>query len=57
MRAMTLFLGCRLPGVLRQLTIAGLAPVTRLIIERNKSNRVLRFFKRVRTELGISRAF
>jgi hypothetical protein len=43
--------------VFRQLTFAGFAPVTRLIIERNRSTVEFYDFKRVRTEFGISRAF
>jgi hypothetical protein len=44
-------------AVLRQLTVAGFAPVTRVIIERNRSTVEFYDFRRVRTEFGISRAF
>lgn len=44
-------------SVFRQLTFAGFAPVTRLVIERNRSSVEFYDFKRVRTEFGISRAF
>jgi len=44
-------------SVLRQFTFAGFAPVTRIIIERNRSTVEFYDFKRVRTEFGISRAF
>lgn len=44
-------------SVFRQLTFAGFAPVTRLIIERNRSTVEFYDFKRIRTEFGISRAF
>ena len=44
-------------SVFRHLTIAGFAPVTRLVIERNRSNIEFYDYKRTRTELGISRAF
>lgn len=43
--------------VLRQFTVAGFAPVARLVVERNKSNVEFYDFKRTRTEFGISRAF
>jgi hypothetical protein len=46
-----------LAAVARQLTVAGFAPVTRLIIERNRSTVEFYDFRRVRTEFGISRAF
>jgi outer membrane protein len=46
-----------LAAVVRRLTVAGFAPVTRLIIERNRSSVEFYDFKRVRTEFGISRAF
>jgi tetratricopeptide (TPR) repeat protein len=44
-------------SVFRQFTFAGFAPVTRLIIERNRSTVEFYDFRRVRTEFGISRAF
>jgi len=43
--------------VFRQLTVAGFAPVTRLVYERNKSSVEFYDYERTRTELGISRAF
>jgi hypothetical protein len=43
--------------VFRHLTVAGFAPVTRLIIERNRSTVRFYDYKRVRTEIGIARAF
>ena len=43
--------------VFRHLTVAGFAPVTRLIIERNRSTVEFYDYKRVRTEFGIARAF
>ena len=43
--------------VFRQFTVAGFAPVTRLVYERNKSNIEFYDYKRTRTEFGISRAF
>jgi hypothetical protein len=44
-------------AVVRRFTVAGFAPVTRLVIERNRSTVEFYDFKRVRTEFGISRAF
>jgi hypothetical protein len=44
-------------SVFRQFTFAGFAPVTRLVIERNRSTVEFYAFRRVRTEFGISRAF
>lgn len=44
-------------AVFRQLTVAGFAPHTRLVVERNKSNVEFYDYKRTRTEFGISRAF
>jgi hypothetical protein len=41
----------------RQLTLGGFAPVTRLIVERNKSSIEFYDYRRVRTEFGIARAF
>lgn len=46
-----------LGSVFRQLTVAGFAPVARLIIERNRSSVEFYDYKRIRTEFGISRAF
>jgi hypothetical protein len=43
--------------VFRRLSLAGFAPVTRLVIERNRSTVEFYDYKRVRTEFGISRAF
>jgi hypothetical protein len=43
--------------VFRHLTVAGFAPVTRLIFERNRSTVEFYDYKRVRTEFGIARAF
>jgi outer membrane protein len=44
-------------SVFRQFTVAGFAPVTRLVFERNKSTVEFYDYKRTRTEFGISRAF
>ena len=41
----------------RQLSFGGFAPVTRLIIERNRSNVAFHDYSRTRTEFGIVRAF
>ena len=41
----------------RQLTFGGFAPVTRLVIERNRSTIEFYDYKRVRSEFGIVRAF
>ena len=46
-----------LSAVIRRFTFADFAPVTRLIVERNKSTVEFYDFRRVRTEFGISRAF
>jgi hypothetical protein len=46
-----------LGATFRQLTVGGFAPVTRLVIERNKSSIEFYDYKRVRTEFGIARAF
>jgi Tfp pilus assembly protein PilF len=43
--------------VFRQLQFRGFAPVTRLVVERNRSTIQLYDYKRTRTELGIVRAF
>ena len=48
---------CTFGAVFRQFTVAGFAPMTRLIVERNKSTVEFYDFKRTRTEIGISRAF
>lgn len=42
---------------LRQLSFAGFAPVTRLVIERNRSNVAFYDYSRTRTEFGLVRAF
>ena len=44
-------------SVFRQFSVAGFAPVTRLVFERNKSSVEFHDYKRTRTEFGISRAF
>lgn len=44
-------------AVFRQLTVAGFAPITRLVVERNRSSVEFYDYKRTRTEFGISRAF
>lgn len=44
-------------AVFRQFTVAGFAPMTRLVIERNHSSVEFYDYKRTRTEFGISRAF
>ncbi len=44
-------------AVHRQLTVAGFAPLTRLVIERNRSTVEFYDYNRVRTEFGITRAF
>lgn len=51
------FIRFQVGSVLRQLTIAGFAPMTRLVIERNRST--VEFYDHERTwaEFGISRAF
>ena len=41
----------------RQLTVAGFAPVSGLVIERNRSTVEFHDYKRTRTEIGIVRAF
>ena len=46
-----------LGAVFRQLTVAGFAPMTRIVIERNRSSVEYHDYRRTRTELGISRAF
>jgi len=43
--------------VLRHLTVAGFAPMTRLVVERNRSTIEFYNYKRIRTEFGIARAF
>jgi hypothetical protein len=44
-------------SVFRQFTVAGFAPVTRLVFERNRSSVEFYDYKRTRTEFGVSRAF
>ena len=44
-------------SVLRQLTVAGFAPMTRLVVERNRSTVAYHDYVRTWTEFGISRAF
>lgn len=44
-------------SVFRQFTVAGFAPMTRLVFERNKSSVEFYDYKRTRTEFGVSRAF
>lgn len=44
-------------AVHRQFTFAGFAPVTRLVIERNRSSVEFYDYSRTRTEVGVSRAF
>lgn len=44
-------------SVVRQLSVAGFAPMTRLVIERNRSTVEFYDYKRTWTEFGISRAF
>lgn len=44
-------------AVFRQLEFAGFAPMTRLVIERNRSTVEFYDYKRIRTEFGIARAF
>ena len=51
------FLRLSLGAVLRQFTVAGFAPVTRLVYERNRSSVEFYDYERTRTEFGISRAF
>lgn len=46
-----------LGAVFRQLTVAGLAPFTRFVIERNSSNIEFYGYRRLRSEIGFSRAF
>jgi tetratricopeptide (TPR) repeat protein len=46
-----------LGATFRQLTFAGFAPVTRFVIERNRSTVEFYDYSRKRTEVGISRAF
>lgn len=43
--------------VFRRLGIAGFAPMTRLVIERNRSTVGFYDYRRIRTEFGITRAF
>lgn len=44
-------------SVFRQFTVAGFAPVARVVFERNQSSVEFYDYKRTRTEFGISRAF
>jgi len=44
-------------AVLRRLSVHGFAPLTRLVIERNRSSVEFYDYKRTRAEFGISRAF
>jgi hypothetical protein len=44
-------------AVFRHLTVSGFAPMTRIVIERNRSTVELYDYRRTRTEFGISRAF
>lgn len=46
-----------LGAVLRQFTVGGFAPLTRIVVERNRSTVALYDYRRTRTEVGISRAF
>lgn len=43
--------------VFRQFSVGGFAPMTRIIMERNKSSVEFYDYKRTRTEVGVSRAF
>jgi len=44
-------------AVFRQLTVAGFAPMTRLVVDRNRSSLEFYDYKRTSTEFGVSRAF
>lgn len=46
-----------LGAVFRQLTVGGFAPMTRIVVERNRSTVEFYDYKRTRTEFGVSRAF
>ncbi|MGI8705143.1 MAG: surface lipoprotein assembly modifier [Sphingomicrobium sp.] len=46
-----------LGATFRQLTFGGLAPVARLVIERNRSTIEFYDYRRIRTEIGVVRAF
>lgn len=46
-----------LGATFRQLTFGGFAPVTRLVIERNRSTIEFYDYRRTRTEIGVARAF
>lgn len=46
-----------LSAVFRQFTVAGFAPMTRIVVEHNRSNIEFYDYKRTRTEFGVSRAF
>ena len=47
----------QLGAVYRQFTFAGFAPMTRLVVERNRSSVEFYDYQRTRTEFGVSRAF
>ena len=49
--------GLTLGATFRRLTFGGFAPVTRLVIERNRSTIEFYDYRRTRTEFGITRAF
>jgi len=51
------FLRLQLGLVNRKLMVAGFAPMTRLVMERNKSTVEFYDYKRTRMEFGITRAF
>jgi hypothetical protein len=46
-----------LGAVFRRFAVAGFAPMTRIVFERNRSNVEFYNYKRTRTEFGVSRAF
>ena len=43
--------------VVRSVSVAGFSPMTRLVLERNRSNIEFYDYKRIRTEFGIARSF
>jgi tetratricopeptide (TPR) repeat protein len=51
------FLRLQLGSVLRQLAVGGFAPLMRLSIERNRSTVEFYDYRRLRTEIGVGRAF
>lgn len=51
------FLRLQLGLVNRKLTVAGFAPISRIVLERNKSTVEFYDYKRTRMEFGITRAF